>query len=276
MSREVLQQALEKVADALPAYIDGVASREYLAVIHKALAQPYPEYDRGFSNGWDKCAARQVTQPDNTSKLYEELRVLIDGGSESFTHNDAVQYLKDNLAPLKLTPEDMAHRPGGLAQAELSDYQCCDCKTRLFCGADCHVCGSFSAEDIPQEHPEQMARLGWQYVECPACGSEGARAFPKPEESTIKQSLTVEHEPVELETVHEAIVHWDEGGGKRSRRELARRIVDLYISPPQRQPLTPEEIAEVAERMEATDAASSFWREFARAIEAKHGIGDKT
>ena len=30
------------------------------------------------------------------------------------------------------------------------------------------------------EHPEQMARLGWQYVECPACGSEGARAFPKP------------------------------------------------------------------------------------------------
>ena len=38
--------------------------------------------------------------------------------------------------------------------------------------------------------------------------------------------------------------------------------------------MTPEEIAEVAERMEATDAASSFWREFARAIEAAHGIGD--
>jgi hypothetical protein len=37
-------------------------------------------------------------------------------------------------------------------------------------------------------------------------------------------------------------------------------------------PLTDEEIAEVAERMEATDAASSFWREFARAIEAAHGI----
>jgi hypothetical protein len=36
---EELQQALEKVADALPAYIDGVAAREYLAVIHNALAQ---------------------------------------------------------------------------------------------------------------------------------------------------------------------------------------------------------------------------------------------
>jgi hypothetical protein len=50
----------------------------------------------------------------------------------------------------------------------------------------------------------------------------------------------------------------------------------LYTTPPQRQPLTNEEIAEVAERMEATDETSSFWREFAQAIEAAHGIGDKT
>jgi hypothetical protein len=46
--------------------------------------------------------------------------------------------------------------------------------------------------------------------------------------------------------------------------------------PEQRKPLTRDEIAEVAERMEATDAASSFWREFARAIEAAHGIKEKT
>ena len=44
-------------------------------------------------------------------------------------------------------------------------------------------------------------------------------------------------EPVALETVYETIVHWDEGGGKRSRRELARRIVDLYTTPqPQQEP----------------------------------------
>jgi hypothetical protein len=42
--------------------------------------------------------AQRMAQPDNTSKLYEELRSIIDGGSESFTHNDAVQYLKDVLA----------------------------------------------------------------------------------------------------------------------------------------------------------------------------------
>jgi len=39
-------------------------------------------------------------------------------------------------------------------------------------------------------------------------------------------------EPVALEAVYETIINWDEGGGKRSRRELARRIVDLYITSP--------------------------------------------
>ena len=44
----------------------------------------------------------------------------------------------------------------------------------------------------------------------------------------------------------------------------------------QRKPLTRDEIAEVAERMEATDAASSFWRDFARAIEQAHNIKEET
>lgn len=33
-----------------------------------------------------------------------------------------------------------------------------------------------------QQHAEELAELGWQYFECPACGSEGAKAFPKPEQ----------------------------------------------------------------------------------------------
>jgi nitroreductase len=45
-----------------------------------------------------------------------------------------------------------------------------------------------------------------------------------------------------------------------------------YTTPPQRKPLTDEEIAEFAQRMEASDPTDSFWREFARAIEAAHGI----
>ena len=47
-----------------------------------------------------------------------------------------------------------------------------------------------------------------------------------------KQQPAQQQEPVALETVYETIIQWDEGGGKRSRRELARRIVDLYTSPP--------------------------------------------
>lgn len=38
-----------------------------------------------------------------------------------------------------------------------------------------------------------------------------------------------------LEAVYETIIQWDEGGGKRSRRELARRIVALATQPAQQQ-----------------------------------------
>jgi hypothetical protein len=48
-----------------------------------ALAQTYTEYDRGFSNGWNKCEERQaLAQPEQWA------------------------------------PEDTAYRPGGLAQPE--------------------------------------------------------------------------------------------------------------------------------------------------------------
>ena len=113
-----------------------------------------------------------------------------------------------------------------------------------------------AGKPMQPEHPEQMARLGWQYVECPACGSEGARAFPKPEEEPVAW--------VCYGALYKHDIDFDE--------DMVNAVPVgslLYTSPPQRQPLTDAEIAEVAERMEATDAASSFWREFARAIEAK-------
>ena len=52
----------------------------------------------------------------------------------------------------------------------------------------------------------------------------------------------------------------------------------LYTTPPKRPwvGLTDEKIAEVAERMEASDPTDSFWREFARAIDAAHNIGVNT
>ena len=58
----------------------------------------------------------------------------------------------------------------------------------------------------------------------------------------------------------------------RHSHQTFEREQPLYTTPPQRKPLTDEDIAEFAERMEASDPTDSFWREFARAIEAAHGI----
>jgi hypothetical protein len=52
------------------------------------------------------------------------------------------------------------------------------------------------------------------------------------EEALAKQE---QGEPVALETIYETIINWDEGGGKRSRRELARRIDALYTTPQPKQ-----------------------------------------
>jgi hypothetical protein len=70
------------------------------------------------------------------------------------------------------------------------------------------------------------------------------------------------HAPVTMETVYETIIHWDEGGGKRSRRELARRIVSLFTHPPRREwrSLSEEEISRAY-------FASASHTEYARAIE---------
>jgi len=72
-------------------------------------------------------------------------------------------------------------------------------------------------------------------------------------------------EPVALETVYETIIQWDEGGGKRSRRDLARRIIDLYTHPPQRTwvGLTKDEV----DSWNLPDHPTVF--EFAQFIEAK-------
>ncbi len=88
------------------------------------------------------------------------------------------------------------------------------------------------------------------------------------ERDALRTAIEQAEKPVAWEAVYETIIHWDEGGGKRSRRELARRIVALYTTPPaaprQWVELTDEEIDKTYE--------TQIWdarRSYARAIEAK-------
>jgi hypothetical protein len=84
-------------------------------------------------------------------------------------------------------------------------------------------------------------------------------AYGMVNKATIKEA---EVDPVAW--ADHGVVNWI--AGRQFMHEAA-----LYERPPQRTwvGLTDEEIAECAERMEASDPTDSFWREFAQAIEAK-------
>lgn len=119
------------------------------------------------------------------------------------------------------------------------------------------------------KHAEDLAKLGWQYFECPACGSEGARAFPKPEQEPVAWTLLLVGE-------HHGIIG-KAGDAFASAPEHYRRV-DVYTTPPQRKPLTELE----AETL--FDNCGGKWNgdhwvikdadlhDFARAIEAKLNI----
>ena len=62
------------------------------------------------------------------------------------------------------------------------------------------------------KHAEELAKLGWQYFECPACGSEGARAFPKPEQEPVLQDI--EQYRLQMAGISTAAIgYWKEGDG---------------------------------------------------------------
>lgn len=121
------------------------------------------------------------------------------------------------------------------------------------------------ALESQQEHPEQMARLGWQCFECPACGSEGARAFPKPEE----QLCCDKQEPVAK------VVSSGEYGFPVLQWVSANHSLDteigslLYTSPPRRQPLTNEEKLDLLKKHFNAVCVPDWFDALLIAIEAK-------
>ena len=105
--------------------------------------------------------------------------------------------------------------------------------------------------------------------------SEAVRAawlagYTEGERYAIEQAEQAQ--PVALEAVYETIIRWDEGGGKRSRRALARRIFDHYTAPPPRQPLTDEQRQYVVKMWKGGNWTAG---DIIDAVEAAHQIGVK-
>jgi hypothetical protein len=110
---------------------------------------------------------------------------------------------------------------------------------------------------LPQEYDEALKMAGYK----------GDHAEVKPLYTTppAAQPAPVQ-EPVALEAVYETIIHWDEGGGKRSRRELARRIAALHTTPPAAQPapvqVSPTDFVDMVMDKEDAIGKPIFWAEW--------------
>lgn len=120
---------------------------------------------------------------------------------------------------------------------------------------------SSTAQEL-QQQAEELAKLGWQSIECPSCGSAGARAFPKPAQP--------QQEPVQKMVANMTV---EEGRISFAAKILTDGTYDLYTSPPQRKPLTDEQLLKVIKTIDRDEQfIQQALRHLARAIEAAHGI----
>ena len=108
---------------------------------------------------------------------------------------------------------------------------------RLYAGyaASVYMAAVDVAPSPSQQHAEDIAKLGWQYFECPACGSEGARAFPKQEAKDepvawMYDWTTSEGEFIQNWTTSEAETLRD------TEPTIITNVRPLYTTPPQRKP----------------------------------------
>ena len=157
---------------------------------------------------------------------------------------------------------------------------------RLYAGhaASVYMAAVNVAPSPSQQHAEDLAKLGWQYFECPACGSEGARAFSKQKakDEPVANNWSVFNTGAEVWdklSLADAVVELTPSRLERGWSAVCVINKDnppLYTTPPQRKPLTDEEIEDMwqqyCKQWKTGEKIVIQFVDFARAIEAAHSI----
>jgi hypothetical protein len=141
----------------------------------------------------------------------------------------------------KLVEPAITHLCAALAQEEREDgpATCWKCGAEdggTSCGAGCGLIEAEQQEPAREPSVDQLDQIIDGLARCHV--RESSREFLRTwirDWTTHKLTQQEEQDPWTLDDVYETIIHWDEGGGKRSRRELARRIVALWTHQPRRE-----------------------------------------
>jgi bacterioferritin-associated ferredoxin len=131
---------------------------------------------------------------------------------------------------------------------------------------ECNAKIDQAIEQAQKQEPidyEKLASLGWQAIECSICGSS-ARAFPK--QAQKQEPVAWKHYYFE----YVGFGRWVKCDKETYDKTQELYRMSVYTSPPQRQPLTDEQIDAIAKEHIAVGTRS--FEEFARRIEAAHGI----
>jgi hypothetical protein len=153
---------------------------------------------------------------------------------------------------------------------------------RLYAGyaASVYMAAVDVAPSPSQQHAGDLAKLGWQYFECPACGSEGARAFSKQKakDEPVANNWSVFNTGAEVWdklSLADAVVELTPSRLERGWSAVCVINKDnppLYTTPPQRKPLSDEQAMDAYFETPPFGTYKEAFIAGIRFIEAAHGI----
>jgi hypothetical protein len=192
---------------------------------------------------WLPKAYRDGDMDDEPKFTKYNMEVAFLAGKQSFALEAKDEPHGWKLVPIKPTDEMLK----AMDECSTEGYD-----ERLYAGyaASVYMAAVDVAPNPSQQNAGDLAKLGWQYFECPACGSEGARAFPKQK---------AKDEPVACSICNE----WEKVCDQHLRYINKLKKKRTWIG------LTDEEIDSAWRSVDYTVPYAQFRIDVAKAIEAK-------